>query len=59
MSRRTGRKPGRPRLTQEIRELIRKMKQANPIWGAPRLHGELLKPGIKISETTISGWFPK
>ena len=58
-SRRSGRKPGRPRLTQEIRQLIRKMKQANPIWGAPRLHGELLKLGLKISERTISRLLPK
>ncbi len=35
------------------------MKQANPIWGAPRLHGELLKLGIKISERTISRLLPK
>ncbi len=58
-SRRTGRKPGRLRLTHEIRQLIRKMKQANPIWGAPRLHGEILKLGIKISERTISRLLPK
>ena len=58
-SRRTRRKPGRPCLTQEIRQLIRKMRQANPIWGAPRLHGELLKLGIKISESTISRLLPK
>ncbi len=35
------------------------MKQANPIWGAPRLHGELLQLGIKISERTISRLLPK
>ena len=58
-SRRTRRKPGRPCLTQEIRQLIRKMRQANPIWGAPRLRGELLKLGIKISESTISRLLPK
>ncbi len=52
-------KPGQPRLTQEIRHLLRKMKQANPIRRAPRLHGELLKLGITISERTISRLLPK
>ena len=52
--RQRGRKPGRPRLTREIRKLIVEMKRANPIWRAPRLHGELLKLGIEISERTIS-----
>ena len=35
------------------------MKQANPLWGAPRLHGELLKLGFEISERTISRLLPK
>src|ERR1700675_4467805 len=34
--------PGRPTINSEVRELIRKMSLANPLWGAPRLHGELL-----------------
>ena len=58
-SRQGGRKPGRPRVTRETRELIRTMKQANPLWGAPRIHGELLKLGIEISERTISRLIPK
>ena len=41
-------------MTPEVRALIRTMKQANPIWGAPRIHGELLKLGFEISERTIS-----
>jgi len=45
---------GRPRIDPEIRELIRRMCRANPLWGAPRVHGELLKLGIEISETTVS-----
>ncbi len=53
-SRQRGRKPGRPRVTREVRALIRTMKQANPLWGAPRIHGELLKLGFEISERTIS-----
>ena len=44
--RRRSRHLGRPRMSREIRDLIRKMSQANPLWGAPRIHGELLKLGI-------------
>jgi putative transposase len=47
-------KPGRPRVPHEIRELIRTMSRENPIWGAPRIHGELLKLGIDIGETSVS-----
>ena len=50
-SRRKG--PGRPPISPEIRDLILKMARANPLWGAPRIHGELLKLGIKISERTV------
>jgi len=46
--------PGRPGKDHEIRELIRKMAKSNPLWGAPRVHGELLKLGIDISERTVS-----
>ena len=45
---------GRPKLDPEIRALIRRMCQANPLWGAPRVHGELLMLGIEISEATVS-----
>jgi transposase InsO family protein len=45
---------GRPTATHEIRTLIRKMSLSNPRWGAPRIHGELLKLGIDIGETTVS-----
>ena len=38
-------RPGRPVLAKESRELIRRMSLANPLWGAPRIHGELLKTG--------------
>jgi putative transposase len=48
------RKKGRPELDPKIRLLIRRMSQANPLWGAPRIHGELLKLGIEVSETTVS-----
>jgi putative transposase len=50
---------GRPGTGKEIRELIRKMANANPTWGSPRIHGELQKLGIKISERTVARLMPK
>jgi transposase InsO family protein len=47
-------KPGRPGVPQQIRELIRTMSRENPLWGAPRIHGELLKLGIDLGETSVS-----
>jgi len=38
-----GGKPGRPRLDAEVKSLVLKLSSANPLWGAPRIHGELLK----------------
>src|SRR5262245_44530565 len=46
--------PGRPPVSKEIRQLIRKMSRDNPLWGAPRIHGELLKLGIDIGETSVA-----
>src|SRR4030095_14842159 len=51
-SRRHG--PGRPAVAPEVRALIRRMSQANALWGAPRIHGELLKLGLAISQATVS-----
>ena len=51
-------RPGRPKIGTEIRALIRRMSRANPLWGAPRIHGELLKLGIKISQATVGRWMP-
>src|ERR1700674_4364786 len=45
---------GRPAVTGEIRKLIREMSGANPLWGAPRIHGELLKLGIEICQATVA-----
>ena len=39
---------------REIRDLIRQMSSANPLWGAPRIHGELLKLGIEVSQATVA-----
>ncbi|HEX4594281.1 MAG TPA: hypothetical protein VH157_08395, partial [Bryobacteraceae bacterium] len=44
---------GRPPVSKQLRELIRKMSRDNPLWGAPRIHGELLKLGIDIGETSV------
>lgn len=48
------RKKGRPELDPKIRLLIERMSQTNPLWGAPRIHGELLKLGIEVSQTTVA-----
>src|SRR5712691_2599250 len=53
---------GRPKTSTEIRDLIRQMSMANPLWGAPRIHGELLKLGIEVSQATVGRcmpWRPK
>ena len=42
----------------EIRDLIRRMCLANPLWGAPRIHGELLKLGIEVSQATVGRYLP-
>ncbi len=44
---------GRPGVSPEVSHLMRKVAEANPLWGAPRIHGELLKLGINLSERTI------
>jgi len=49
-SRRVG---GRPRIDSEVRALIRRMSRENPLWGAPRIHGELLMLGIEVAESTV------
>lgn len=48
------RRPGRKAVPKDIRDLIRTMSRDNPFWGAPRIHGELLKLGIEISQGTVS-----
>jgi hypothetical protein len=44
---------GRPTVDREIRDLIRQMSSANSLWGAPRIHGEMLKLGIEVSQATV------
>jgi putative transposase len=50
---------GRPPVDAAIKALVRSMAAANPLWGAPRIHGELLKLGIDVAERTVSRLFPK
>ena len=48
------RRDGRPPIDQQIRALVREMATANPLWGAPRIHGELRTLGVHVSERTVS-----
>jgi hypothetical protein len=45
---------GRPQIDTELRALIRQMSTENQLWGAPRIHGELLKLGFSVSQTTVA-----
>ena len=50
---------GRPRVDRELRDLIRRMSQENPLWGAPRIHGELLKLGFEVAQSTARRRLPR
>jgi transposase InsO family protein len=50
---------GRPKTRLEIRQLIREISLANPLWGAPRIHGELLKLGIEIGQTSVAKYMAR
>ena len=58
-TRKSRRLPGRPEIAANIRDLIRRMRQANPLWGAPRIHGELLKLGIAVAQSTVAKCLPR
>ena len=45
---------GRPKVSAELRALIGEMSRANPLWGAPRIHGELLKLGFEVAQSTVA-----
>jgi len=51
--------PGRPAIPKEIRDLIREISLVNPLWGAPRIHGELLKLGIEVAQSTVAKYIAK
>src|SRR2546426_9044841 len=50
---------GHPRVSRQFRALVARMAQANPLWGAPRIHGELQKLGIEVAERTVSRMLSK
>ncbi len=50
---------GRPPIGAELRALIRRMSLENPLWGAPRIHGELLKLGFAVAQSSVSKYMPK
>ncbi len=50
---------GRPKIDREIRDLIRRMSKENPLWGAPRIHGELLMLGIEVAESTVARYMAR
>jgi hypothetical protein len=53
------RRTGRPRIEQATIALIKRMSHENPLWGAPRIHGELAKLGIAVAETTVAKYMPR
>ena len=55
----SGRWGGRPQIHAELRELIRQMSQENLLWGAPRIHGELLKLGFTVSQSSVAKYMVK
>jgi transposase InsO family protein len=50
---------GRPKIDAELRALIRRMSAENPLWGAPRIHGELLKLGFEIGQSSVAKYMVK
>ena len=52
-------KPGRPSVPQAVRDLIRMLSRNNPRWGAPRIHGELWKLGVEITEPTVAKYMER
>jgi hypothetical protein len=50
---------GRPKIDADVRALIRRMSAENPLWGAPRIHGELLKLGFEVSQSSVAKYMVK
>ena len=50
---------GRPQIETELRALIRQMSIKNPLWRAPRIHGELLKLGIEVAQSSVAKYMVK
>ena len=56
---RSGSRGGRPQIGPDLRALIRRMSIENPLWGAPRIHGELLKLGFEIAQSSVAKYMVK
>jgi len=50
---------GRPKVAAEVCSLIRRMSLENSLWGAPRIHGELLKLGVEVAQSTVAAYMAK
>ena len=50
---------GRPQIDTDLRALIRRMSMENPLWGAPRIHGELLKLGFEVTQSSVAKYMVK
>ena len=55
----TNSRGGRPQIQIELRALIRQMSMENPLWGAPRIHGELLKLGFQVAQSSVAKYMAK
>jgi hypothetical protein len=53
------RRAGRPKIDRGLRDLIQRMCEENPLWGAPRIHGELLMLGFDVAQSTVSKYMPR
>ena len=53
------RRAGRPTIDRDLRELIQRMSQENPLWGASRIHGELLMLGFQVAQSTVSKYMAR
>ena len=55
----SGSRGGRPKIESDLRALIKKMSIENPLWGAPRIHGELLKLGFEVAQSSVAKYMVK
>ncbi len=55
----SGARGGRPQIDSDLRALIQKISLENPLWGAPRIHGELLKLGFEVAQSTVSKYMAR
>jgi putative transposase len=58
-TRKSRRRVGRPAVPADVRALIRSMSASNPLWGAPRIHGELMKIGVDVSQATVAKYMAR